>query len=135
MTTRRQRIDRAIAKYGADVVLTYKPTENDAVDEDWPDPSDAVTTPADPATRTLKALMVPEQDTEGRNVSEAGNWPTERVQAFFSADIDLNNVASVRWQGGDYKVMSQDAYELSGQILAQATVLIRLSTTTVAPHA
>src|SRR5438552_2530475 len=93
MPSRRQRIDKAIVRYGARVVLTYKPKANAAVDDDWPDPTDPPTT-APPHSKTVKALMVPTQDTEGRNVTEAGNWPTERVLGFFSASENLNNVAT-----------------------------------------
>jgi hypothetical protein len=131
MPDREKRIAKAINKYGADVTLNFKPTTVPPVNEDWPDPS---TLPPPPAPAVVKAIMVPMMDVEGRDIVAEGQPVTERVEGFFLAAQDLNEVDTVVWQGGEYYIQSQDAYELQGQILAQQTLLVRREAARLFPH-
>jgi len=128
--SRQVRINRSITKYGANVLLTYR-ADLPAVQGDWPDPNSA---PA-PATLSVKAILVPVADIEGHVITEPGVEEIERVTGFFMAALDLNNVALVTWQGNTYRIESQDAYEIAGEILAQSTTLVRQTAASVFPHA
>jgi hypothetical protein len=136
MPDREAKVARAIRKYGSDVVLVYRPAANDATApyDDWPDPDATPTAPA-PDPRTVKAVMVPVQDTEWTGTLPEGVMPDDAVQGFFTADEDLNTVDHITWRGGNYKLLQQDAYELQGAILVQACLLQRLSATVLFPHA
>lgn len=137
MSSRQARINRAITKYGSNVTLNFKPAVQAAgSDGDWPNP-DAPPTSPPPSPLVVKAIMVPQQDPEYTAVSEEGVNPTEMVQGFFIATVDLNQVFRVLWQGGEYKILSQDAYELQGAILAQSVMLERTKAPVGAlyPHA
>lgn len=139
--SRRPKINRAIREYGANVTLKYKPPVNrplvttvlGVAMEDWPDPNLAPTLPP-PPERMVKAIVVPEPDVEYMNISVEGQFPSEKVQAFFLATDDLSDVDLVEWQGNFYKIMQQKNYELQGEILAQAVLMIRQIAPVVMPH-
>lgn len=139
--SRRPKINRAINKYGASVTLQFKPVANaahtetvlDVLQDDWPDPNLAPTTPAPPDV-VVKAIVVPEPDVEYKNVQPEGFFPSEMVQAFFLAVQDLNTVLSVVWQGNTYRILQQKNYELEGEILAQEILMVREVAATVMPH-
>ncbi len=131
--SRRARVEAAIAKYGTDVVFKYLPAQNDAVDGDWPDPTQPPTLPP-PADRTVRVFIWSGTEREGA-VLDQGLSPVESATALIPAAEDLNEVDTIEWQGASYKINGADLYELQGEKLAQQASLVRVGATPRFPHA
>lgn len=131
MSAARTSIIRAILKYGSTVTLTYKPAVNLPVNGDWPDPNAPTLGPPDP--KHIRAIVAPLQEAEGETTN-TGERPVEVVQAVFTPDENLNNVATVTWQGNLYTISNGDTYELADEKLAQVVALTRARANVEMPY-
>lgn len=127
----RTSIVNAIERYGSTVTLNYKPAANLPVAGDWPNPNSPTLGAPDP--KNIKAIVAPQQDKEGVIYNE-GEEPRELVQAVFKPDENLNEVATVIWQGNTYTIQHGDNYELSDEKLAQVVIMARTKAVVEMPY-